>query len=102
MVGRARLFRGFAVAFAVVSAALSAAAATFQNASAAAWLPVVTTVSAAVAAYAGSQRFDALGLEYARTAAQLDRLRLDQPPPTAGLDAVDRFVHGSEQVISIQ
>jgi hypothetical protein len=96
-------FATAATGLAIVAALLSAGAAVLAVDEFAAWLPVVTTVSAALAAHAGAQRYDGLALEYSRTATQLERLRLDEPDPaTADAAALDTYVQQCEQVISVQ
>jgi hypothetical protein len=70
----------------------------------AAWLPVVTTITAVVTAEAAFQRYDTLALEYACTADQLENLLLDRGlGATADSEAGDdEFVHASELIISMQ
>ena len=69
------------------------------------WVPVVTTVSGALAAHIAATRYEFLLVEYARTAAQLERLRdgrqtLTDPDQAAYAD--DEFVAQCERVISDQ
>jgi hypothetical protein len=98
---RAQWFRGIEIGLAVIAALLSATAAVSGQQGWSAWLPVVTTISAAVAAEAAVQRYSALAVEYARTYAELERLLRDRAEP-ATADADDAFVHDAERVISLQ
>ena len=68
------------------------------------WAPVATTVIAAVAAHGAVNRYDAIALEYARTAQQLERLLLERPSETGPhrQSDDDRFVAEAEAVISLQ
>jgi hypothetical protein len=102
---RLRLIQAAEMTLAVLVAALSAAAASLGFSGAAIWVPVGTTVAAALTAHAAAARYEYLLIEYSRTAAQLERLR-SQRRPQADADAQaradDAFVTACEQVISIQ
>jgi hypothetical protein len=56
-------------------AVLAAVGATWQLSSATVWVPVLTTVTAALTAHAAAARYEYLLVEYLRTAAELERLR---------------------------
>lgn len=103
--GRLKLLRGAELALAVAAVVLSAMASSIGAKGAGAWVPVVTTVSAALAAHVAAARYDFLLVEYSRTAAQLERLRegrqtLADPDQAAHAD--DTFVAECERVISAQ
>jgi hypothetical protein len=103
--GRLRWLRGAELALAVAAVVLSATAGSIGVKGVAAWVPVVTTVSAALAAHVAAARYEFLLVEYSRTAAQLERLRdgrqsLDDPDQAAHAD--DTFVAECERVISAQ
>jgi len=98
----AQFFRATEGALAVLAAGLSAAAG-LEFKSWVVWLPVITTISAAMAAEAAFQRYSVLAVEYARTAAELERLlRSRQTRTTHDAKADDEFVADAERVISQQ
>jgi hypothetical protein len=84
----------------VLGALLAAAAGTWEVDSVAVWVPVVTTVTAAVAAHAAAERYEYLLVEYLRTAAELERLR--DRRGRAGGPGDEEFVRSCEHVISVQ
>jgi hypothetical protein len=84
----------------VLGAVLAAAAGTWEVDSVAVWVPVVTTVTAAVAAHAAAERYEYLLVEYLRTAAELERLR--DRRGRAGGPSDEEFVRSCEHVISVQ
>jgi hypothetical protein len=93
----------FTLAAAAVVAAATAGSLGVKGA--AAWVPVITTVSAALAAHVAAARYEFLLVEYARTAAQLERLRDGRQPladPGQAAHADDEFVAQCERVISAQ
>ncbi|MGH3506724.1 MAG: DUF4231 domain-containing protein [Nocardioidaceae bacterium] len=91
------------LALCVVGVALTTAAVTGQASDTAIWLPVVTTVSAAVTAHVTSSRWEYQLVEYLRTASELERLRAGWQDATAhGDEATDRLVQTCEQVVSAQ
>jgi hypothetical protein len=105
MARRAAQFRTFEIVVAIVGALLSAAAGSVPNLTGiAAALPVLTTIAAVVAAEMGFRRYDALALEYERTADQLENLLEDHDikHTALGTAADDDLVHACELVISIQ
>jgi SMODS and SLOG-associating 2TM effector domain 1/Protein of unknown function (DUF4231) len=86
-------------------AVLAAVGATWQLSSATVWVPVLTTVSAALTAHAAAARYEYLLLEYLRTAAELERLRghYRSSASRGGSESIeDAFVATSEHVISVQ
>ena len=97
--------RGAELTLAAAAVVLAATAGSLGVKGAAAWVPVITTVSAALAAHVAAARYEFLLVEYARTAAQLERLRdgrqsLADPGQAAHAD--DGFVAQCERVISAQ
>lgn len=101
---KAGWFRAAQIGLAVLAALVSAAAAISGRQGLAAWLPVITTVGAAIAAHGAAHRFDSLALEYARTDHQLRRLLRDWRTAAgpASVERDDRLVAEAERVISIQ
>jgi len=102
---RLRWLRGAELVLAVTAAVLSATAASLGAKDAAAWVPVLTSISAALAAHVAATRYEFLLVEYTRTAAQLERLRdrrhsVGAPEQVARAD--DAFVAECERVISTQ
>ena len=102
---RLRWLRGAELVLAVAAVVLSATAGSLEVKGAAAWVPVITTISAALAAHVAAARYEFLLVEYTRTAAQLERLR-DRRHPVGEPDQVayadDTFVAECERVISAQ
>jgi hypothetical protein len=90
------------LALGLVGVLLAAVAAAGSEAFAA-WVAVVTTLTAALTAHVAASRWEYQLVEYLRTAAELERMRDEW---TAGLvlDGVgaDRFVERCEHVVSIQ
>jgi hypothetical protein len=86
----------------VVGVVLAGVAATLAVSAAAAWVAVVTTISAAVTAYAAASRYEYQLVEYLRTAAQLERLRSGWVAGGHDAAAGDAFVAHCEQVVSVQ
>jgi len=86
----------------VLGVLLAAAAATLEVGAAAAWVGVVTTISAAVTAHAAGSRLEYQLVEYLRTAAQLDRLRTGWVAGGHDRPVGDALVRDCEQVISVQ
>ena len=76
------------------------AAAIFETDDVAVWLPVVTTIGAALAAYGAAERYDFQVVEFLRTADQLERLRNRRGPAATMSD--DELIRAAEQVISVQ
>ena len=102
---RLRWLRGAELALAATAGVLSATAGSLGVKGAAAWVPVVTTISGALAAHVAAARYEFLLVEYARTAAQLERLcdgRQTAADRGQAAHADDRFVAECERVISAQ
>lgn len=100
---RATILRTVEIALIGVAAVLSGITAVSGLSSWAAWLPVVTTASGAVAAEAAVRRYSGLAVEYGRAYGQLERLlrnRGADKPESAEGD--DEFVRSAERVISLQ
>ncbi len=102
---RLRWLRGAELVLAVAAVVLSATAGSVGVKGAAAWVPVITTISAALIAHVAAARYEFLLVEYTRTAAQLERLRdrrhsVGEPHQVASAD--DTFVAECERVISAQ
>ena len=78
-------------------------AATTETPQAAAWVAVVTTVTAAVSSHVAASRWEYQLVEYLRTGAELDRLLAEwQAAVLPDEVAADRLVDRCEQVISTQ
>jgi len=91
--------RGVEIGLAITGALIAAAAGTWEIDDLAIWVPVVTTVSAAIAAHAAAERYEFLRLEYSRTARELEHL-LSRWKRSRLSD--DEFVMQCESVISVQ
>jgi hypothetical protein len=83
-----------------VGVVAAAAAAIWETDSVAVWVPVLTTIGAALAAYGAAERYDFQVVEFLRTADQLERLR-DRRGSAASMSD-EELVRAAEQVISIQ
>jgi hypothetical protein len=97
---RARLVLSLLAAF------LGVVAGATENASLAAWVPVITTAAAAIVADAAARRYEENLLEFSRTLIRL-RTKLQQwkaeRPKAAHLVVLDRtFVRGCEEAISTE
>jgi hypothetical protein len=102
---RLRWLRGAEFTLAAAAVVVAATAGSLGVKGAAAWVPVITTVSAALAAHVAAARYEFLLVEYARTAAQLERLRDGRHPPAdpgQAAHADDKFVAECERIISAQ
>jgi SMODS and SLOG-associating 2TM effector domain 1/Protein of unknown function (DUF4231) len=100
-----RRLRGAEFTLAVAAVVLSATSGSLGVRGAAQWVPVVTTVSAALVAHAAAAQYEFMLVEYGRTAAQLERIRDRRPPvtdPDQAAEADDRFVAECERIISAQ
>jgi hypothetical protein len=93
-------FRLLTGVLAVTGLILGAAAGTWEVDRLAGWVPVVTTIGAAVAAHVAAERYSYLLLEYTRTADELDRV-LHRRGRIASMTN-DQIVRHTENVISIQ
>jgi ABC-type multidrug transport system fused ATPase/permease subunit len=105
MRSRSRLVHGLQFALSLAAVVLAATADNFQVRGAAAWVPVVTTIGAALAAHAATARYDYLLVEYTRTMAQLQRLRdrhRTRGPAEQDPEHDDAFIADCEHVISAQ
>lgn len=94
------VLRRIEVSFAVAGALLAAAAGTWEEDAIAVWVPVVTTVGAAITAHAAAGRHEYLLIEYLRTAEQLERLHDGRGLGTHLTD--EQLVRKAEEVISVQ
>ncbi|WP_330461023.1 DUF4231 domain-containing protein [Streptomyces sp. NBC_00820] len=103
MAGRARLVERWGQALAVLSVVLGAVAGAFAVERAAAWIPVVAAVSAAVVSHGASARYVAQQVEFGRTAGELERLLRwwEQCGPATDAEA-DRLAERTEHVVSVQ
>lgn len=91
---RARMYTWLQFGLGIVGAALAAIAGITDEEYVAIWVPVVTTLGAALAAHAAAERYDFLVVEYLRTASELERL--ERAPRDDG------FVAQCETVMSAQ
>ncbi|GKQ41546.1 DUF4231 domain-containing protein [Streptomyces sp. A012304] len=103
MARRARRVERSGIALAALAALLGAVAGAFTVDQAAAWIPVVAAISAAVVSHGASARFVTLEIEYSTTADELERLlrwwqRLETPTDA---DA-DRLAQRTEHIVSVQ
>ena len=98
---RLRQFRRVELALAVAGVVLGALAASLTQWGLSAWIAVVTTISAAVAAHVGATRYEYQLIEYLRTADELSRLRREAAATTSRAD-LDQLVVRCERIISIQ
>ncbi|WP_425248017.1 DUF4231 domain-containing protein [Streptomyces sp. NEAU-NA10] len=103
MARRARRVDRWGVALAALSVVLGAAAGAFAAEQAAAWIPVVATISASVVSHGASARYVTLHVEYSRTAGELERVLRwwRQLAPATDADA-DRLAERTEHVVSVQ
>ncbi|MDA0160918.1 DUF4231 domain-containing protein [Solirubrobacter ginsenosidimutans] len=84
-----------------VAGVVAAAVAAFTESDAVAiWVPVLTTVAAAVATHAAAQRYEYLLVEYVRTTDELERLRDRRGSAAAMSD--EALIRAAEHVISVQ
>jgi len=95
-----KLFRGIEIGLAAVGVLLGAAAGAWEIDTVAVWVPVITTIGAAVAAHAAAERYSYLLVEYLRTAGELHRIR-DRRGSAAALTD-EQLVRRAEETISIQ
>ncbi|MFJ4002313.1 DUF4231 domain-containing protein [Streptomyces sp. NPDC090023] len=100
---RARLVERWGQVLAAVSVVLGAVAGAFAVEEAAAWMPVVAAVSAAVVSHGASARYVAQQVEFGRTAGELERLLRwwRGCDPVTDADA-DRLAERAEHVVSVQ
>jgi conflict system pore-forming effector with SLATT domain/uncharacterized protein DUF4231 len=94
-------FRRVEVVLAVAGVVLGALAASLAEVGLGAWIAVVTTISASVAAHVGATRYEYQLIEYLRTADELTRLRRDATATTSPAE-LDQLVVQCERIISIQ
>jgi hypothetical protein len=87
-------------ALGVAGAILAAAAGLSEEDSVAVWVPVITTITAAVTAHAAAARYEYLLVEYLRTALQLERLRNRRGE--AATMTPEQLIRAAEHVISAQ
>jgi hypothetical protein len=97
---KAAFVRRIELALGVAGALLAAAAGIWEEDAVVVWVPVVTTVAAAITAHAAAARFDYLVVEYLRTADELERLSR-RGGTAAGLSD-EELVAAAERIISIQ
>lgn len=97
---RVRRLRAVGDLLGVTAVALAALAAAFQVEGLAAWVPVVTTIGTAVAAYIAAARYDHLVIEYLRTAQRLEGLCREYLDNRA-IDAAG-FIDSCEAAISVE
>jgi hypothetical protein len=94
------LFRRIELGLGIAGAVLAAAAGTWEREAIAVWVPVVTTVGAAITAHAAAARYEYLLVEYLRTAEELERLR-DRRGSASNLTD-EALVKKAENIISVQ
>lgn len=96
---RVRRLRAARDALSAVAVVFGALAAAFGLSGLSAWIPVTTTISAALVAHAAASRYDHQVIEFLRTADQLDELRRSRDD--RGLTTA-QFVDACESVISVE
>ncbi|HEY1158293.1 MAG TPA: DUF4231 domain-containing protein [Arthrobacter sp.] len=102
MRGRLRLIRRAELSLGALAVVLGAGSGAFHVQSAAAWVAVVSTVSASVTAYSTAGKYEYQELEFLRTADELERLLGDwQLSGDRTEQAEDALVGRCEQVISV-
>jgi hypothetical protein len=94
-----RSLRRLTAALTAAGLVIGAAAGTWEADGLAVWVPVITTVAAAITGYGAATRSDHHLVEYLRTATELERLLARR---AAGLVPDDAVVGLAEQVISAQ
>lgn len=94
-------FRRVELVLAMVGVVLGVLAASLPEWGLSAWIAVVTTISAAVAAHVGAARYEYQLIEYLRTADELSQLRRDAAATTSAAE-LDQLVVRCERIISIQ
>jgi hypothetical protein len=97
---RIRLVRRIEAALAVAGVVFGALGGALELDAVAVWVPVVTTVGAAITAHAAAARYEYLLVEYLRTAEELERLR--DRRGSAGTLSNEELVKQAEHVISVQ
>jgi hypothetical protein len=95
-----RTFRRVELALAGAAAVLAAIAGTWGEDTVAVWVPVVTTVAAAVTSHVATARYEFLLADYLRTADELERIR--DRRGTAARFTDEELVRHAEEVISAQ
>jgi hypothetical protein len=96
-------FRRLELVLSVVAVVLGAVAAATEITAAAAWVAVVSTLTAAASSHVAGSRWEYQLVEYLRTAGELGRLHEEWIRiGTSDEPDEDRFVDRCEQVISIQ
>ncbi|WP_435186929.1 DUF4231 domain-containing protein [Streptomyces sp. bgisy126] len=99
---RLRVVRRTEVLLGSAAVLLGAGSGAFQVEAAAAWVAVISTVSATVVAYAAAAKYEYQELEFLRTADELERILADwRLSAHATPEAEDALVGRCEQVISI-
>lgn len=97
---RCTLLKRGETALATLAAVLAAVVGIFPSEALAAWIAVLTTLAAALAAHAAAGRYEYQQIEFMRTADELERLLAWQA--STGASGDDEFVAACERVISIQ
>jgi hypothetical protein len=97
-----RRFRLAEIALALLAALFAAIMSAIAVGSLAAWIGVVTTSSAALAAHVAASRSEYLVIEYLRTADQLQHLTQQAAIAEGSTEALEGLARAAEDVISIQ
>jgi conflict system pore-forming effector with SLATT domain/uncharacterized protein DUF4231 len=100
LAGTLERFRLLSIGLAATGLVLGAAAGTWEIDRLAGWVPVVTTIGAAVTTHVAAERYSYMVLEYSRTADELERIRGRRGRMASMADA--DLVRHAENVISIQ
>ena len=94
------ILRWIELSLAIAGAVLTAAAGVFKINGIGVWVPVATTVGAAITAHAAASRYEYLLIEYLRTADELERLRDRRGSASKLTD--EALIRKAEEVISVQ
>jgi hypothetical protein len=102
MAQKVRLARMLELTFTAVGAVAAAVVAVVPSADLSAWIGVLTTITAAIAAHASASRYEYQQIEFTRTADELERLTARRAVGGTGQLDDEQFVLACERVISIQ
>ena len=102
MAARVRLARRLELSLGVLATVFGGVVAVVPAIGLSAWIGVLTTIATAIAAHAGSSRYEYQQIEFTRTADELERLSADYAAVGQRRLSDDEFVLACERAISIQ